>query len=136
MEQKIDPRDARIAELEADRAEAYRRLADEKLRADQMTDQHRMQCNMRQECEDVLDAARDHIRDLEAQLSAIGAGGVESLRKREAVPQGEKVYAALPERDGDNGYGDDLWDAESMRAFADATAALRSAPAADAREES
>lgn len=60
---------ARIAELEAERIETYRRLADETLRANQMAEQHRMQCNIR--------------ADLEAQLSAIGAGGVETLRKRE-----------------------------------------------------
>lgn len=64
------------------------RTAEEKLRADQMTDQHRMQCNIRAD----LEARCAHIEadtlkiieqrnELAAQLSAIGAGGVESLRK-------------------------------------------------------
>jgi DNA-binding transcriptional regulator YbjK len=37
------------------------------------------------------------IEELEAQLSAIGAGGVEPLRKREAAPQAvQAVQAAVP----------------------------------------
>ena len=126
----------RIAELEADRVLEAARTAEEKLRADQMTEQHRMQTNMRMESDrliietrekedrlrvalevialgssanPVIDAGdelvaqgywredalkedrlqnpvkadpRDfRIADLEAQLSAIGAGGVEQLRK-------------------------------------------------------
>lgn len=78
---------AQHAELVAEAA----RTSEEKLRADQMTEQHRMQCNMRQESEDVLDAAKEHIRDLEAQLSAIGAGGVEALRKRDGLQQSAEV---------------------------------------------
>lgn len=85
------------------------RTAEEKLRADQMTEQHRMQCNISKSAVatlvglgytdqggeqwtppigkapdfNLLDAAHARIADLEAQLSAIGAGGVESLCKRE-----------------------------------------------------
>lgn len=73
------------AELVAEAA----RTAEEKLRADQMTEQHRMQCNMRKEIEEEnqqlrgqYDAAASVVAELQAQLSAIGAGGVEALRKR------------------------------------------------------
>lgn len=96
------------AELVAEAA----RTAEEKLRADQMTEQHRMQSNIRADVEAErdrfraaynewhdktewvqetarpkelgmhrADVLRERIANLEAQLSAIGAGGVESLRK-------------------------------------------------------
>ena len=43
------------------------------------------------ELEDVADMAIKRIAELESQLSAIGAGGVEPLRKQAAVPQGWKL---------------------------------------------
>lgn len=100
---------AQRAELVAEAA----RTAEEKLRADQMTEQHRMQCNISKSAVatllglgytdrggeqwvspigkapdfNLLDAANAQIAELQAQLSAIGAGGVEQLRKREqSVP--------------------------------------------------
>lgn len=133
---------AQRSELVAEAA----RTAEEKLRSDQMTDQHRMQCNIRADVEAErdrfraafnewhdktewvqetsrpeelgmhrADVLRNRIADLEAQLSAIGAGGVESLRKRDGQqPQAWLVY--LPSCDAQNvydsrddiGYIDDL----------------------------
>lgn len=80
----------RIESLQAELVAEAARTAKEKLRADQMTDQHRMQCNMRAELERRVHQA-EHVAHalavdkiaFEAQLSAIGEGGVESLRKRE-----------------------------------------------------
>ena len=43
------------------------------------------------ELEDAADIAIERIEELEKQLSAIGAGGVEPLRKQAAVPQGWKL---------------------------------------------
>lgn len=112
------------AELVAEAA----RTAEWKLRADQMTEQHRMQTNIRKDLEQKVSSLKEELssrdswlaecrdafslpavnteldhhfcgamtdpcevpayvvaqaKSLEAQLSAIGAGGVESLRKRE-----------------------------------------------------
>ena len=47
------------------------------------------------ELEDAADIAIERIEELEAQLSAIGAGDVEPLRKRAAAPQA--VQAEVPE---------------------------------------
>lgn len=70
------------------------RTAEEKLRVDQITEQHRMQCNIRKEVEDEnqqlrgqYDAAASVVAELQAQLSAIGAGGVKQLRNRECLQQ-------------------------------------------------
>ena len=49
-----------------------------------------------EELEDVADMAIKRIAELEAQLSAIGAGGVEPLRKQAAVPQGWKLVPVEP----------------------------------------
>lgn len=96
---------AQRSELVAEAA----RTAEEKLRADQMTEQHRMQCDISKSAVatlvglgytdrggeqwappigkapdfNLLDAANAQISELQFQLSAIGAGGVEKLRKRE-----------------------------------------------------
>lgn len=56
-----------IKSLQAELVKESARTAAEKLRADQMTAQHRMQCNLR--------------RELEEMLAAVGAGGVEPLRR-------------------------------------------------------
>lgn len=80
--------DSLVEKLRTELAAEAARTAEEKLRADQMTEQHRMQCNIpgdlekrAQQAEHVAHTlALDKIA-LEAQLSAIGAGGVESLRK-------------------------------------------------------
>ena len=78
-----------IKSLQAELVKESARTAAEKLRADQMTAQHRMQCNLR--------------RELEEMLAAVGAGGVEPLRKadhfRDAtqmVPQGWKLTPVEP----------------------------------------
>lgn len=89
------------------------RTAEEKLRADQMTKQHRIQCDISKSAVatlvglgytdkggeqwappigkapdfNLLDAANAQIAELQAQLSAIGAGGVEALRKRDGLQQ-------------------------------------------------
>lgn len=93
----------RIESLQAELVAEAARTAEEKLRAEQMTEQHRMQCNISKSAVatlvglgytdrggeqwappigkapdfNLLDAANARIADLEAQLSAIGAGGVE-----------------------------------------------------------
>lgn len=56
-------------------------------------------------------ANRDRIADLEAQLSAIGAGGVESLRKRDALSAGDKCYS--------NNHGDTWLDCPDDSNFVD-----------------
>jgi chromosome segregation ATPase len=122
------------------------RTAEEKLRADQMTEQHRMQTNMRKELEQKVASLQEELssrdswlaecrdafslpavnteldhhfcsamtgpsevpayvvaqaKSLEAQLSAIGAGGVEALRKpaqehaTQLAGQGQKPAAWL-----------------------------------------
>lgn len=63
-----------IAELEAELVEESARTAEQKLRADQISKQHDMQCAMHKE-------AVDRAMRAESQLEAIGAGGVEPLRK-------------------------------------------------------
>lgn len=91
---------ARVQELEAELVKEAGRTASEKLRADQMSSQHTMQCSMR--------------RELEAQLESIGAGGVEPLRRdhfrdaTEMVPvgwaisyDGKTPHALWTEGDGD-----------------------------------
>lgn len=67
-------REARIAELEAELVEESARTAEQKLRADQISKQHDMQCAMHKE-------AVERAMRAESQLEAIGAGGVEPLRK-------------------------------------------------------
>lgn len=61
-----------------------------------------MQCNMRKEIEEEnqqlrgqYDAAASVVAELQAQLSAIGAGGVESLRKREGLQQSAALFDAI-----------------------------------------
>lgn len=63
-----------IKSLQAELVKESARTAAEKLRADQMTAQHRMQCEMGK-------ADRAKVQELEALLAAVGAGGVEPLRK-------------------------------------------------------
>lgn len=65
----------RIAKLEADLVSEVARTANQKIRADQMTKQHDTQAALNRE-------ARNQIAQLTSQLEAIGAGGVESLRKK------------------------------------------------------
>ena len=86
---EIESLRARVQELEAELVKEAARTASEKLRADQMSSQHAMQCNMR--------------RELEAQLESIGAGGVEPLRRADhlrgvtkMVPQGWKLVPVEP----------------------------------------
>ncbi len=63
-----------IKSLQAELVKESARTAAEKLRADQMTAQHRMQCEMGK-------SDRAKVQELEALLAAVGAGGVEPLRK-------------------------------------------------------
>lgn len=63
-----------IKSLQAELVKESARTAAEKLRADQMTAQHRMQCEMGK-------SDRAKVQELKALLAAVGAGGVEPLRK-------------------------------------------------------
>ena len=91
----------RVMELQAELVKESARTAAEKLRADQMAEQHRMQCEMSK-------ADRAKVQELEAMLAAVGAGGMEPLRKRECLhsisePQSQAAadnageYPELPE---------------------------------------
>ena len=94
---------ARIESLQAELVAEAARTAEEKLRADQMTEQHRMQCNMRAALEEEIECLtelakigaedRGIVSELYSQLSAIGAGGVESLRKNGAA-RGQSGFEA------------------------------------------
>ena len=65
----------RVVELEAELAKEASRTANQKTRADQMSLQHDHQAALNRD-------ARNQLTQLTAQLEAIGAGGVESLRKK------------------------------------------------------
>lgn len=65
---------ARVAILETQLIGMDSRRAEEKLRADQMSNQHDTQAALNRD-------ARNQLAQLTAQLEAIGAGGVESLRR-------------------------------------------------------
>ena len=87
------------------------------------------------------DAARLEIESLQAQLEAIGAGGVEPLRRRECLhqiaepaPAGE--YPPLPEPDATTVGLGAVWNRHSMRAYVDAARALlaQAAPQQEAQE--
>lgn len=67
-------------ELHAKLAEEAARTAEQKLRADQISKQHDMQCAMHKE-------AVERAMRAEAELEAVGAGGVQALRKQAAAPQ-------------------------------------------------
>lgn len=75
VDDKTNALQARIAELEAQLVAEAARTAEQKLRADQMTKQHDTQAALNRE-------ARNQLAQLTSQLEAIGAGGVESLRKK------------------------------------------------------
>lgn len=64
--------------LEAELVKESFRTASESNRADQMSKQHDTQAALNRD-------ARNQLAQLTAQLSAIGAGGVESLRKKEST---------------------------------------------------
>ena len=70
------------------------------------------------------------IVELEAQIEAIGAGGVEPLRRRECLhqitePAPAREYPALPDPDASTvGHGH-VWNRHSMRAYVDADRAMR-----------
>lgn len=66
---------SRVTILEAQLIGMDSRRAEEKLRADQMSKQHDTQAALNRD-------ARNQLAQLTAQLEAIGAGGVESLRKK------------------------------------------------------
>lgn len=66
---------ARVAILETQLIGMDSRRADEKLRADKMSKQHDTQAALNRD-------ARNQLAQIPAQLEAIGAGGVESLRKK------------------------------------------------------
>ena len=66
---------ARVVELEAEIAKEAARTASQKTRADQMSLQHDHQAALNHD-------ARNQLAQLTTQLEAIGAGGVESLRKK------------------------------------------------------
>ena len=69
---------ARVAILETQLIGMDSRRADEKLRADKMSKQHDTQAALNRD-------ARNQLAQLTTQLEAIGAGGVESLRKKEST---------------------------------------------------
>lgn len=69
---------AREVELEAELVNEASRTANQKTRADQMSIQHNTQAALNRD-------ARNQLAQLTAQLEAIGAGGVESLRKKDAA---------------------------------------------------
>ena len=66
---------ARVVELESELVKEASRTANEKLRADRMSKQHDHQSALNR-------SARNYLAQLTTQLEAIGAGGVESLRKK------------------------------------------------------
>lgn len=68
----------RNAWLEAELVKESFRTASETNRADQMSKQHDTQAALNRD-------ARNQLAQLTAQLEAIGAGGVESLRKKDAA---------------------------------------------------
>lgn len=65
----------RVVELDAELAKEASRTANQKTRADQMSLQHDHQAALNRD-------ARNQLTQLTTQLEAIGAGGVESLRKK------------------------------------------------------
>lgn len=64
-----------VAKLQAELVAEAARTAEQKLRADQMSKQHDAQAALNRE-------SRNQLAQLTSQLEAIGAGGVESLRKK------------------------------------------------------
>ena len=66
---------ARVVELEAELVKEASRTVNQKTRADQMSPQHDHQAALNRD-------ARNQLAQLTTQLEAIGAGGVESLRKK------------------------------------------------------
>ena len=66
---------ARVVELEAELVKEASRTVNQKTRADQMSPQHDHQVALNRD-------ARNQLAQLTTQLEAIGAGGVESLRKK------------------------------------------------------
>lgn len=76
-----------IKSLQAELVKESARTAAEKLRADQMTAQHRMQCEMGK-------SDRAKVQELESMLAAVGAGGVEPLRKADHLRDATQMVPA------------------------------------------
>lgn len=75
-------------ELHAQLVAEAARTAEQKLRADQISKQHDMQCAMHKE-------SVERAMRAESELEAVGAGGVQSLRKQAAAPQAVPGVGAL-----------------------------------------
>lgn len=83
---------SRVAILETQLIGMDSRRAEEKLRADQMTKQHDTQAALNRDARSAISGLQKRKDDwkwraleAESQLEAIGAGGVESLRKKEST---------------------------------------------------
>ncbi len=102
-----------IKRMREELVEEAGRTAAEKLRADQMTEQHRMQAKLHQE------AAQEVLR-LRAELEAVGAGGVQ--RMTTAAPASLTGATLITNMDGGATVSFHFDKAADAEAFLDATA--------------